>query len=212
MFITSELCLFLLSINLYNKINMPNNNNTLMHGIRYWHSTAAYAIAEETSIPQDKDHWVYRWPQDLFKPTVIILLVINEDERIQRLQTRVSTQGTAQTNEERQLAIDENKRHRLHLSSFQLSVAWETLLRVCDWGWVGWCHHRAWRLPSRADGFTACPTGTCDVLTMHSDVHHNQSQTFNNYISCAGIITNLFWSRVCPPSRLQFIDDLLMEC
>jgi thymidylate kinase len=86
---------------------------------RFWHSTAAYAIAEEGSIPQDSDHWVYRWPRNLFRPTVVILLVVDEELRLQRLQNRVLTEGTVETNEERILAGDGRRRQRCASHSLQ---------------------------------------------------------------------------------------------
>jgi Thymidylate kinase len=99
---------------------------------RFWHSTAAYAIAEESSVPQDANHWVYGWPQDLFRPTVVILLVVEEELRLQRLQTRVQTEGTLQTQEERILASNSGRRRRcvfvhVYKSSFpQLGVVQTT--------------------------------------------------------------------------------------
>jgi UMP-CMP kinase 2 len=60
--------------------------------LRYWHSTASYAIATEVSgglqhLPP-VHHPVYQWPGDLLKPDLVLLLTVNPEERAQRLQGR----------------------------------------------------------------------------------------------------------------------------
>nr|XP_021406917.1 UMP-CMP kinase 2, mitochondrial [Lonchura striata domestica] len=70
---------------------------------RYWHSTAAYAIATETSekvqdLPPAQDE-VYQWPEDLLKPDLVLLLTVNPEERARRLQHR----GLEKTKEEAEL-------------------------------------------------------------------------------------------------------------
>lgn len=57
---------------------------------RYWHSTAAYAIAQAVQdypnkykMPPSGDE-IYSWPDDLFKPDVVILLEVSEEVRLER--------------------------------------------------------------------------------------------------------------------------------
>lgn len=57
---------------------------------RFWHSTAAYALAQvvsdnpnESKLPPSGDS-IYRWPADLLKPDIVILLTVHEHIRIQR--------------------------------------------------------------------------------------------------------------------------------
>jgi UMP-CMP kinase 2 len=71
--------------------------------LRYWHSTASYAIASEVSgglqhLPP-VHHPVYQWPGDLLKPDLVLLLTVNPEERAQRLQGR----GLEKTREEAEL-------------------------------------------------------------------------------------------------------------
>jgi len=60
---------------------------------RFWHSTAAYAIATDvktgdaSNLPP-KNHWVYNWPDDLLKPDLVYFLSVSEEERIRRLKAR----------------------------------------------------------------------------------------------------------------------------
>lgn len=78
---------------------------------RFWHSTAAYGIANETSsgdLPES-DHPVYRWPSDLLKPTIVLFLTVSEDVRQQRLTER----RMRETFEERSLDKDQLFRQRL---------------------------------------------------------------------------------------------------
>nr|AAA58770.1 This ORF is capable of encoding 432 aa which is similar to thymidylate kinases especially at two domains: the p-loop or catalytic site and the substrate binding site; ORF [Mus musculus domesticus]prf//2115357A TYKi protein [Mus musculus] len=70
---------------------------------RYWHSTATYAIATEVSgglqyLPP-AHHPVYQWPGDLLKPDLVLLLTVNSEERVRRLQGR----GQEKTKEEAEL-------------------------------------------------------------------------------------------------------------
>lgn len=71
--------------------------------LRYWHSTATYAIATEVSgglqyLPP-AHHPVYQWPGDLLKPDLVLLLTVNSEERVRRLQGR----GQEKTKEEAEL-------------------------------------------------------------------------------------------------------------
>ena len=78
---------------------------------RFWHSTTAYGIANETSsgdLPE-KGHFVYQWPADLLKPTLVLFLTVSEDVRKQRLSGR----GIGSTFEEKSLDKDQLFRQRL---------------------------------------------------------------------------------------------------
>lgn len=57
---------------------------------RFWHSTAAYGIANESSMWDlpPADHRIYFWPQDLLQPTAVIYLKVSENVRHQRMQSR----------------------------------------------------------------------------------------------------------------------------
>lgn len=73
---------------------------------RYWHSTATYAIATEVSgglqyLPP-AHHPVYQWPRDLLKPDLVLLLTVNSEERVRRLQGR----GQEKTKEEAELEVN----------------------------------------------------------------------------------------------------------
>ncbi|EFA00847.2 UMP-CMP kinase 2, mitochondrial-like Protein [Tribolium castaneum] len=64
---------------------------------RYWHSTAAYAIAQAvydssgaTEMPPEGDSF-YKWPQDLLQPSIVIFLDVDEDVRLERLSRRKTT-------------------------------------------------------------------------------------------------------------------------
>uniref|UniRef100_A0A803J9M7 UMP-CMP kinase 2, mitochondrial n=1 Tax=Xenopus tropicalis TaxID=8364 RepID=A0A803J9M7_XENTR len=70
---------------------------------RYWHSTAAYAIATEIggnlpSLPHC-GHDIYQWPQDLLRPDLVILLTVSDEERMLRMRGR----GLEETKEEKEL-------------------------------------------------------------------------------------------------------------
>ena len=77
------------------------------HG-RFWHSTTAYGIAEECAEIPAAGHNIYRWPGDLLRPTLVILLVVSEQRRLQRMAGR----PLQMTSEETQLAQDAQKRER----------------------------------------------------------------------------------------------------
>ncbi|XP_074548890.1 UMP-CMP kinase 2, mitochondrial [Halichoeres trimaculatus] len=78
---------------------------------RFWHSTAAYAIATAVSgpvcnLPSDGSE-VYRWPTDLLRPSLVVLLTLDPEERKRRLRDR----GQGETAEEQEL--DHNQLFRL---------------------------------------------------------------------------------------------------
>ncbi|XP_037550791.1 UMP-CMP kinase 2, mitochondrial [Nematolebias whitei] len=80
---------------------------------RFWHSTAAYAIATAVSgpvsaLPQDGSE-VYRWPSDLLQPSLVVLLTLDPEERKRRLRDR----GQTKTDEEQEL--DHNQLFRLRV-------------------------------------------------------------------------------------------------
>lgn len=71
--------------------------------LRYWHSTATYAIATEVSgglqhLPPIH-HPIYQWPRDLLKPDLVLLLTVSPEERMQRIEGR----GMEKTREEAEL-------------------------------------------------------------------------------------------------------------
>ncbi|MEQ2175321.1 hypothetical protein GOODEAATRI_016832 [Goodea atripinnis] len=77
---------------------------------RFWHSTAAYAIATAvtgpvSNLPHDGSE-VYCWPSDLLQPSLVVLLTLDPEERTRRLRNR----GLMKTDEEQEL--DHNKRFR----------------------------------------------------------------------------------------------------
>lgn len=78
---------------------------------RYWHSTAAYAIATAVSGPvcnlPAAGSEVYRWPSDLLQPSLVVLLTLDPEERKRRLRDR----GLGKTEEEQEL--DHNQLFRL---------------------------------------------------------------------------------------------------
>ncbi|XP_035250396.1 UMP-CMP kinase 2, mitochondrial [Anguilla anguilla] len=70
---------------------------------RYWHSTAAYAIAtavtgKVSNLPGPGSE-VYRWPSDLLRPDLVLLLTVSPEERLRRLSVR----GVEKTREEAEL-------------------------------------------------------------------------------------------------------------
>lgn len=75
----------------------------ILSAFRYWHSTAAYAIA--TAVGGDIENLpaggseVYRWPKDLLQPSLVLLLTVSPEERQRRLRGR----GLDQTREEAEL-------------------------------------------------------------------------------------------------------------
>ncbi|KAM4723251.1 UMP-CMP kinase 2, mitochondrial [Anableps anableps] len=80
---------------------------------RFWHSTAAYAIATAatgpvSNLPHEGSE-VYRWPDDLLQPSLVVLLTLDPEERKRRLRNR----GLMKTDEEQEL--DHNKLFRLRV-------------------------------------------------------------------------------------------------
>ncbi|XP_062296244.1 UMP-CMP kinase 2, mitochondrial [Scomber scombrus] len=80
---------------------------------RFWHSTAAYAIATAVSgsvhnLPEEGSE-VYRWPSDLFQPSLVVVLNLDPEERKRRLMDR----GQGKTEEEQEL--DQNQLFRLRV-------------------------------------------------------------------------------------------------
>ncbi|XP_051000164.1 UMP-CMP kinase 2, mitochondrial [Acomys russatus] len=83
---------------------------------RYWHSTATYAIATEVSgglqyLPP-AHHPVYQWPGDLLKPDLVLLLTVNPEERVRRLQGR----GLEKTKEEAELEANNVFRQKVEMT------------------------------------------------------------------------------------------------
>uniref|UniRef100_A0A3Q3LSW0 Cytidine monophosphate (UMP-CMP) kinase 2, mitochondrial n=1 Tax=Mastacembelus armatus TaxID=205130 RepID=A0A3Q3LSW0_9TELE len=78
---------------------------------RFWHSTAAYAIATAVSGPvcnlPPEGSEVYCWPSDLLQPNLVVLLTLDPEERKRRLRNR----GQGKTDEEQEL--DHNQLFRL---------------------------------------------------------------------------------------------------
>nr|XP_004656591.1 UMP-CMP kinase 2, mitochondrial [Jaculus jaculus] len=87
---------------------------------RYWHSTAAYAIATEVSgglqyLPP-AHHPVYQWPGDLLKPDQVLLLTVDPEERAQRLQGR----GLEKTKEEAELEANNVFRQKVEMTYLRM--------------------------------------------------------------------------------------------
>ncbi|XP_044022910.1 UMP-CMP kinase 2, mitochondrial isoform X2 [Siniperca chuatsi] len=80
---------------------------------RFWHSTAAYAIATAVSGPvcnlPAEGSEVYCWPSDLLQPSLVVLLTLDPEERKRRLRDR----GQGKTEEEQKL--DHNQLFRLRV-------------------------------------------------------------------------------------------------
>lgn len=79
--------------------------------LRFWHSTAAYAMATAVSGPVGnlpaQGSEVYHWPTDLLQPSLVVLLTLDPEERKRRLRDR----GQTKTEEEQEL--DHNRLFRL---------------------------------------------------------------------------------------------------
>ena len=71
---------------------------------RYWTSTAAFAALDDDSHLNQE--WQGRYPPELRKPDVVILLTVDEENRAKRMQKR----GEPVTAEERNLAADTARR------------------------------------------------------------------------------------------------------
>ncbi|XP_059376641.1 UMP-CMP kinase 2, mitochondrial [Carassius carassius] len=74
---------------------------------RYWHSTAAYAIATAVggrveNLPKPGSE-LYQWPEDLLQPNLVLLLTVSPEERLRRLRDR----GQDKTVEEAELEINQ---------------------------------------------------------------------------------------------------------
>lgn len=87
-------------------------NGLFLLSLRYWHSTAAYAIANAVSgkvqnLPLVGSE-IYTWPSDLMRPDLVLLLSVSPEERLRRLLHR----GLNKTEEEKQLEINHLFRHK----------------------------------------------------------------------------------------------------
>ena len=67
---------------------------------RYWTSTVAFAALDDDSNLDEE--WHGRYPPELCKPDIVILLTVDEENRIKRMQER----GESVTVEEQNLAED----------------------------------------------------------------------------------------------------------
>lgn len=90
---------------------MPPSIHCPLSVPRFWHSTAAYAIATAISgsphnLPEEGSE-VYCWPTDLFQPSLVVILTLDPEERRRRLRDR----GQVKTEEEEEL--DQNQLFRL---------------------------------------------------------------------------------------------------
>lgn len=71
---------------------------------RYWHSSAAFAIASainnfpEKYIMPSKGSQIYNWPRDLLKPDIVFFLEVDEATREDRLNRRNNLTREATTN------------------------------------------------------------------------------------------------------------------
>ncbi|CAK6434836.1 unnamed protein product [Pipistrellus nathusii] len=80
---------------------------------RFWHSTAAYAIATEVSgavqhLPPAR-HPIYQWPKDLLRPDLVVLLTVSPEERRERIRGR----GLERTAEEEELEASSTFRQKV---------------------------------------------------------------------------------------------------
>nr|XP_057947095.1 UMP-CMP kinase 2, mitochondrial [Doryrhamphus excisus] len=95
---------------------------------RFWHSTAAYAIATAVSgsmcdLPAEGSE-LYRWPSDLLQPSLVILLTLDPEERKRRLRDR----GQGKTKEEHEL--DQNQHFRLRVEEAYRRISGPTCISV----------------------------------------------------------------------------------
>ncbi|KAF6209038.1 hypothetical protein GE061_014781 [Apolygus lucorum] len=74
---------------------------------RFWHSTAAYAIAEQTDS-DDIPESTFTWPSDLLQPDLVVFLTVSEDVRLERMSRRSNF-----TSEEDQLKENSAYRQKL---------------------------------------------------------------------------------------------------
>lgn len=95
---------------------------------RFWHSTAAYAIATAVSGPvcnlPAEGSEVYRWPSDLLQPSLVVLLTLDPEERKKRLNNR----GQGKTEEEQEL--DDNQLFRLKVEKAYQRIRGPTCFTV----------------------------------------------------------------------------------
>ena len=76
-----------------------------MYFRRFWHSTAAYAVANDMKIMGTSFQVnSLKWPTDLLQPNLVIFLTVSEAERVRRHSTRLELTNTE---EEQALAKDE---------------------------------------------------------------------------------------------------------
>ncbi|XP_061751869.1 UMP-CMP kinase 2, mitochondrial [Nerophis ophidion] len=95
---------------------------------RFWHSTAAYAIATAVSgstcdLPTEGSE-LYRWPGDLLRPSLVVLLTLDPEERKRRLKGR----GQEKTKEEHEL--DRNQHFRLRVEEAYRRISGPTCISV----------------------------------------------------------------------------------
>jgi thymidylate kinase len=79
-----------------NHIEEAINNGYNVVVDRYYASTIAYILGQSTKDLSEISDELYRWPEGMYKPDYMILLVMDEKDRIERLNNR----DTQQTNEE----------------------------------------------------------------------------------------------------------------
>ncbi|KAM7375922.1 hypothetical protein PAMP_005683 [Pampus punctatissimus] len=95
---------------------------------RFWHSTAAYAIATAVSGPvcnlPAEGSEVYRWPSDLLQPSLVVVLTLDPEERKRRLRDR----GQGKTEEEQEL--DHNQLFRLRVEEAYRRISGPTCITV----------------------------------------------------------------------------------
>lgn len=62
---------------------------------RYYASTIAYILGKkDLDLPLPDDSSAYAWPGELYRPTCMIVLVLPEEDRIRRRQSRTSVEET----------------------------------------------------------------------------------------------------------------------
>lgn len=88
-------------------VKLDHRDTVLLLSDRYWHSTAAYAIATAVSgrvenLPRPESE-LYQWPEDLLRPNLVLLLTVNPEERLRRLRGR----GQDKTIEENELEVNQ---------------------------------------------------------------------------------------------------------
>lgn len=95
---------------------------------RYWHSTAAYALAQSIAdsgnhmpLPDKSDSY-YEWPEDMLKPDVVIFLEVAEHLRQERHERR----NTTNTKQEQLLKNDNEFRKKYIKLKY-----WSEILILC---------------------------------------------------------------------------------